>query len=77
VQTRVSQSYPFEAGNFTSDADPNRVNLWGSIDLIAQENGVALPNSGHSVVLFDDVVCSRFIRPREVGRHVMRRFKRL
>jgi hypothetical protein len=51
------KGYAIYADNITSDTVINQVeqwDLWGFIHLIAQENGIALPNNGHPVVPFDE-----------------------
>ena len=51
------KGYAIYADNITSDTVINQVDQWdlrGLIHLIAQENGIALPNNGHPVVPFDE-----------------------
>ena len=61
------KGYAIYADNFTSDTVVNQVrqwDLWGVIHLIAQENGIALPDNGHPIKPFDEEAYRELIRSR-------------
>ena len=58
--------------SITSDTVINQVDqwdLWGFIHLIAQENGVALPDNGHPVVPFDEEAYRELVRSKQQRRY--------